>query len=218
MRADLRLTQDALGTGLLLGVCVLLGIGMMAITNFHSQPFIERNELALLKSNVIAVLQPGSFNNNVLEDRIDVVAPDWLGSKKAVTVYRARMNGQPVAAVLNIVAPDGYSGPIALTVGVDVNLKVVGVRVMQHNETPGLGDRIESKKSKWLMSFRGRGIKDTPDEMWRVKKDGGEFDQFTGATITPRAVVKAIHRCLVYVGRHEAAIFASDAPGRVKQG
>ena len=130
-----------------------------------------------------------------------------LGTQQAVPVYRAFRNGEPVAALLTPVAPNGYSGEIRLLVGIYADGRVAGVRVLGHKETPGLGDAIEIERSDWITSFAGRSLGNPPLEDWKVKRDGGVFDQFTGATITPRAVVQAVRKTLLYFERHRDELF-----------
>src|SRR5690606_38890243 len=144
---------------------------------------------------------------------ITINAPDALGSKEYVTVYRAYRQGAPVAALFMIVAPDGYSGSIKMLLGVWADGRVAGVRVLAHKETPGLGDKIELARADWILSFNGKSIGQPPLEGWAVKADGGVFDQFTGATITPRAVVGAVKRALLYFNTHREQLFASPATG-----
>ena len=126
-------------------------------------------------------------------------------------MYRARLRGEAVAVVLAPVAPGGYSGSIHLLVGIAPDGTLLGVRVTEHRETPGLGDAIEARKSDWIRRFTGRSLGDPPFERWRVRKDGGDFDQFTGATVTPRAVVGAVANVLVYFDRHRAELLAQPA-------
>ena len=141
---------------------------------------------------------------------VEVHDPASLGTDQPVTVYRARKDGRPIAVVLTAIAPDGYSGRIKLLIGILFDGTVVGVRVVSHHETPGLGDAIEVERSDWIIRFSGRSLRNPPAEHWKVKRDGGVFDQFTGATITPRAVVNAVHRALVYFSHHQEQLFAED--------
>jgi electron transport complex protein RnfG len=127
-----------------------------------------------------------------------------------VTVYRARLHGEPVALVIAAVAPDGYSGTIRLLVGINVDGSLSGVRVVAHRETPGLGDAIEEERSDWILGFTGKSLQNPPLQKWAVKKDGGAFDQLTGATITPRAVVKAVRQALLYYRDQKDALFAQN--------
>jgi len=121
------------------------------------------------------------------------------------------LNGKPVAVLATPVAPDGYSGSIKLLVGVYADGTLAGVRVLAHKETPGLGDAIEATRSDWILTFEGKSLNNPPPKAWAVKKDGGAFDQFTGATITPRAVVKAARQFLIYFQQHKEQLLANSA-------
>lgn len=153
---------------------------------------------AALQQNALfqQVIPADRYNNDLLKSCYLVNAPE-LG-KGTHRVYIATQGEQPVAAVLEATAPDGYSGAIQLLVGADFNGTVLGTRVTEHHETPGLGDKIELRISAWITHFAGKAIKGENDAQWAVKKDGGQFDQFTGATITPRAVVNAVKRAGLY--------------------
>jgi electron transport complex protein RnfG len=126
-----------------------------------------------------------------------------------VTIYRARKGGKPVAAILHTVAPDGYRGPIELLVAIDVSGRLIGVHVVRHNETPGLGDAFENRDIDWLPKFAGRSLDDPPQQRWAVRPDGGDFDAFTGATITPRAIVKAVRRALEFYRAKSSGLFTA---------
>jgi electron transport complex protein RnfG len=127
-----------------------------------------------------------------------------------VTVYRARMDGLPVAVMMIITAPDGYNGDIRLLAGIDAEGAVIGVRVISHKETPGLGDPIEIEKSDWILGFNKKSLRNPESNGWGVKRDDGQFDQFTGATISPRAVVKVMHNTLLYFDANKQMLF--DTP------
>ena len=159
----------------------------------------------------MALIPPSRYDNDLYSDTVSVVSPQLLGSRNTVPVYRARKDGKPVALVMEPVAPDGYSGAIRLLVAVAYDGTILGVRVLSHQETPGLGDNIEIGKSNWITSFNGHSLSNPDAKEWHVKKDGGIFDQFTGATITPRAVVKAVHNSLKYFSEHRDALFAQTA-------
>jgi electron transport complex protein RnfG len=131
-----------------------------------------------------------------------------------VTLYRAYRNGRPVAVLGTPVAPDGYSGSIRLLIGLYADGTLAGVRVLAHRETPGLGDFIEASRSDWILGFAGKSLHDPTASGWAVRKDGGVFDQFTGATITPRAVVKAVHRFLIYYEQQRERLFTPSASGQ----
>jgi len=140
-------------------------------------------------------------------DKDTILVTDELLGKGEMTVYRARKNNKPVAAIIQCVAPDGYSGKIRLLVAVKVDGSLAGVRVTDHLETPGLGDAIESQKSNWILIFNGKSLSDPTPDKWTVKRDSGEFDQITSATITSRAVVKASYRALQYFKLNQNLLF-----------
>lgn len=183
---------------------------MLALTNSRTLPQIECNREQALESSLLEVMPAERFDNVLLAD--SVVIQDPLLGRGAHTVYRARLNGDPAGVVMQATAPDGYGGAIRLLVGVDQNGVLTGVRMIPpHNETPGLGDAIDVRKSDWITRFTGLSLSNPAESGWAVKKDGGEFDAFTGATITPRAVVGAVYRSLQYVSREQEALFALPA-------
>ena len=185
----------------------VLGVVLVALANL-TRDRIARNEQAWLQQQLDALLAPGSYDNDPLTDTITVTSPQLLGTSQPVTVYRARRGGTPVAAVIRSVAPDGYRGPIELLVAIAQDDTLIGVQVIRHNETPGLGDAFEKREPQWLKRFRGSSLTNPPQQRWTVRKDGGEFDAFTGATITPRAIVKAVRRTLEYYAANRERIFA----------
>lgn len=168
---------------------------------------IEHNENAWLEAQLNALVPPELHDNDLLVDHIQVEAEE-LGSEQPVDVFRARRQGQPTALVIGSVAPDGYGGPIDLLVGIREDGELLGVRILAHHETPGIGDTFERAGSRWLDAFRGHSLANTPNAGWTVQKDGGEFMQFTSATITPRAITKGVQRTLEYYQRHRQALFA----------
>jgi Na+-translocating ferredoxin:NAD+ oxidoreductase subunit G len=172
---------------------------------------IAANEQAWIRQRLAALLAPATHDNDLLADSILVTAPDLLGSTQPVRIYRARRAGAPVAAVIRPIAPDGYRGPIELLVAIGQDGRLIGVQVIRHDETPGLGDAFESRDVHWLDGFRGRSLSDPPPPRWTVRRDGGEFDAFTGATITPRAIVKAVRNALEYYQRNSQRIFDQPA-------
>ena len=188
----------------------VVGAGLVAVTYTSTKDIIAEAQQAALEASLNQLVPANRYNNRIAEDTIEVVAPEWLGTDQPVTIYRARQNGQPVALFATPYAPDGYSGPIQLLIGVYVDGTLAGVRVLAHKETPGLGDTIEEKRSPWILAFAGKSLGNPPLDRWKVKKDGGIFDQYTGATITPRAVVKATRKFLEYVQSHQEQLFAGD--------
>lgn len=198
-------------SGLLLGGFAIVGALLVAFTfDRTEQPIADARRAALLRA-LHELVPPRMHDNDIFSDHIEVHDSLLLGSDEPVAVYRARRAGQPVAAVLAPVAPDGYTGNIHLLVAIDQAGKLLGVRVTQHRETPGLGDAIEAERSDWIRIFEGRSLRDPTAEKWKVKRDGGVFDQLTGATITPRAVVRAVRACLEYYAQHRETLFQPTA-------
>lgn len=183
------------------------GTALVAYTFKNTEQRIADNERTALLRTISDLIPAERYDNDVFHDTIEVRNRELLGSDKPVAVYRARKNGWPVAAILSPVAPDGYNGNIHLLVAVDLDGTLAGVRVLGHRETPGLGDAIEIERSGWIRGFSGRSLQNPPSEDWKVKRDGGVFDQFTGATITPRAVVKAVHKALLYFAAYKDRLF-----------
>ena len=202
---------------LVLGGFAVAGVTLVAVTHATMAERIEHNTRLAMQKKIEAILPAGEFDNQPLEDRIVVSDPDRLGATQT-RVYRVRREGQPVAVVLNPVVPDGYAGPIQLLVSVLRDGSLGGVRVLTHHETPGLGDQIEEAKSDWVLEFSGKSLENPGPEEWAVKRDGGEFDQFTGATITPRAIVAAVKNTLLYVKSQGERLYnepsVADAGGK----
>jgi len=188
---------------------LLAGVTAALITQTQqsTRERIRDNETEQMLRGLAEVLPDHGYDNKPHLDRIMADDPELLGSDEPQPIYRARKAGQPAAAALTVTAPGGYVGPIRLLVGIDLAGRVTGVRVIAHRETPGLGDRIDTKKSDWLSRFNGRSDTHPPAERWRVRRDGGDFDQITGATITSRAVVSAVHNAVRYFAKHREEIF-----------
>ncbi len=190
--------RQILLSGVFLWLFAVVGTTLVALTEFTTYDAIVENERQVLLRNLYALLPPDRLDNDIANDSIELAADPLLGTEAPSTLYRARKGGEPVAAIFNSIAPNGYSGKIHLLVGVYVDGSLAGVRVVKHAETPGLGDGIEIRKSDWIRGFDGRSLDNPGTDGWAVRRDGGEFDQFTGATITPRAVVAAVRRTLLY--------------------
>ncbi|MBU1364231.1 MAG: electron transport complex subunit RsxG [Gammaproteobacteria bacterium] len=171
---------------LLLGVVALIASGALAVVSDATGPAIAAAEAKDLRDSLSEVLPVGLADNDFLKDTVDLKKDG-----KTVTVYRARQ-GSEIKAALFKVAERGYGGDIQVLMAVDMAGRTLGVRVLKHTETPGLGDKIEAKKDDWVLAFNGKSLGDPAPDKWAVKKDNGVFDQFAGATITPRAVVKAV--------------------------
>lgn len=206
----LRLQADPLLlAAAVLGGFSVAGIGLVGLTQWLTAGQIAAAERQILLDSLGQLVPAGSYDNDLLGDTVTVDAPE-LGPEP-VLVYRARSGGQPVTAIFTTVAPDGYNGAIRLLVAVRVDGRLTGVRVVSHKETPGLGDGVEVQRSDWILQFDGKSLGDPPPERWKVRRDGGAFDQFTGATITPRAVVRAVRRTLEYFGEHRESLFANHS-------
>jgi electron transport complex protein RnfG len=158
------------------------------------------------------VLPADTHDNDLLADCIEIVDEELLGSHAPQRICRARKAGSPAGVVMRVTARGGYGGPLALLVGLYADGRISAVRVLAHRETPGIGDGVERRD--WISQFDGRALTDPPPEDWLVKRDGGSFDAMTGATITPRAVVRGVYNALLYFREHEQAIFAAPPAGR----
>lgn len=200
------LMQHMFRTALLLGLFAVIGTGLVALTFEQTKAPIANSQRQALLRSLHQLIPADLYDNNIYNDFITVTDP-LLGPIAHRRVFRARKAQQPVAVVLEATAPDGYKGNIFLLVAINNDGILLGVRVVEHTETPGLGDPIDIKRSNWITTFNGRSL-DNPDKTgWQVKKDGGVFDQFTGATITPRAVVNAIHKSLQFYQTHKTTLF-----------
>jgi electron transport complex protein RnfG len=194
-----------------LAVAAILAVGLVALVHDRAQPYIEATQRAERLKQLTAILGDVAYDNDPLTDTLRVRDPEYLGSHEPVLVHRVRLGGRPVAVLLNVVAPDGYTGALRLLVAIDTQGRLLGVRVLEHRETPGLGDFVEERRTDWIHGFDGRSLTDPPLARWQVRKDGGDFDQYTGATVTSRAVTHAVRDALTYVERHRADIFAPPA-------
>lgn len=184
---------------------VLAAILLLTLVYQASKQQIAASQQAALAARLDALL-PDGYDNTPVHD-VALLQDAALGSSEALPVYRARQDDQPLAAVLTVIAPQGYSGAIRLLVGVRYDGSIIGVRVSEHRETPGLGDDIDIARSDWINGFDGLSVDSLPASAWRVSKDGGRFDQFTGATITPRAVVAAVYLALNWYRDRRTDIF-----------
>ncbi|NPA72845.1 MAG: electron transport complex subunit RsxG [Gammaproteobacteria bacterium] len=194
------MTHSALKLSLFVFVCIVLLLGVRYVT----APYIAQAEKETLLNTFNQVLPDALYNNDPLSDTLEITDPEQLaalGAESPVTVYRARLDDQPAGIIFSAIAPNGYSGNIYMLIGVLPDGRISGVRVLKHKETPGLGDKIELYKNPWILEFNGRSLREDNEARWAVKKDGGDFDQFTGATITPRAVVGAVKRALQLINQ-----------------
>lgn len=203
------LAQSIRRSAIGLGLFAIVTGGTIALTHQLTedriQDQVERAEAAALYQ----IIPESDHDNDLLKDTITLPPGDRLAIDGPMTAWVARRDGEPTGLIFPAVAPDGYSGDIRLLVGVNLQGEILGVRVTSHRETPGLGDRVELKKSNWVLSFEGRSLGNPEPRNWNVKKNGGVFDQFTGATITPRAVVKAVQHTLIYFRKHRPEILSA---------
>lgn len=202
------LNKHILRVGLLLGLFAIVATTLVAFTEENTRDQIQENQRQALLDGINALIPHEQYDNAILTDTVTLPATKNLGTETPTRVFRARSKGEPVAAVFTVVALNGYSGKIKMLVGIYHNGTLAGVRVINHKETPGLGDKIDEKRSDWILQFEGLSLDKPISAKWKVKKDGGEFDQFTGATITPRAVVGAVKQSLEYFRAHRDALFA----------
>lgn len=204
------LVQHILRSGIVLSLFAVVGTALVALTYQGTRGAIAAAEREALARQLHSVISEADYNNQLLSDVVLVQSEDLLGTAKPLPAFRARKDNVPVALILNAVAPDGYNGDIKLLIGIRMDGSISGVRVLDHRETPGLGDAIETRRSNWIDGFTGKSLNDLTAKQWKVKRDGGQFDQFTGATITPRAVVKAVHKALLFFQENKDKLFGSN--------
>ncbi len=200
--------RTILFSGLLLGIFAMTGTALVGFTHHATADKIADNERLALLQKLNQILPTDKYDNDLLHTTIEIEEDNRLGQKKDSTIYIAKQNNSVSAMIFQVIAPKGYSGEIKMLVGVNIDGSLAGVRVVSHKETPGLGDAMETEKSDWVFGFNTKSLTDPDEKNWKVKRDGGVFDQFTGATITPRAVVQAVHLCLVYFDRHKKELVA----------
>lgn len=190
----------------------VLGTVLLVFTVMSTREPIAASEREAKKALLEQVLSADQHDNDLLLDTVAIPAGGDLGNRDETLAYRGRKGGQASAVILETTAPDGYSGDIKLLIGILADGEISGVRVLAHRETPGLGDYIEVQRSDWIKkNFDGQSLDKTKDAAWKVKKDGGSFDYMAGATITPRAVVKATYKALKYFAAHREELFAVSA-------
>jgi electron transport complex protein RnfG len=195
-------------TATLLMLFAVAGAALVGLTYIETAADIKHNEELTLLRKLNTIIPAAAYDNDLLADTIIIPPQPLLGTAEDTLVYRARKDDRNVAAIFSSIAPNGYNGPIQMLVGVYADGRLAGVRIVKHRETPGLGDAVELSHSKWILGFNNKSLTDPDTKHWKVKRDGGIFDQFTGATITPRAVVSAVHDALLYFDKNQAVLFA----------
>lgn len=206
-----RLTKAAVRTAVNMLFFAVIGTAVLAATFMLTHSRIAQSEEAEKLKLINQVVPSSLYDNDMVKDTLTLPANEQLGTEQDSIAYRGRLNGQPSVVVLEVTAPDGYSGKINMIVAISQAGAITGVRVVSHKETPGLGDYIEIAKNKWITLFDNATHTRYGEDAWRVRKDGGQFDYMAGATITPRAVVKAVHKALHYFEDNRAALFAATA-------
>lgn len=197
--------------GLTLAAIAAVCATLVAATHRLTTERIAANEQAWLEQSLLPALGSIDYDGSITAAMLVMEPPHDLPGNDPAIIYRAYSGGAPAAALFTVTAAGGYAGPIRILVGIDAIGTVTGVRILEHRETPGLGDGIEAPRSDWILQFDGRSLGNPPVTDWRLRVDGGEFDQLTGASVTPRAVVKAIRETLLYFDAHQAEIFDMPA-------
>ena len=194
-----------------LALVAVIGTALLAGVDRLTKARIAEQEKRAVLDQLGQLISPDLYNNELQQDLFSFQDDLYFPKGQTVIAYRARLNGKAVAVVLKMAAVNGYNGKINLLVGIYENGTLSGVRVTSHKETPGLGDAIEVERNDWILGFYGRALDNPPPDGWAVKRDGGEFDQFTGATVTPRAVVDAVRLALEFFAEHKSVLFESPA-------
>lgn len=202
------LGQSITKNSLILGAFAAATAALIALTFERTEARITAAEKKAAQKALFEIVPPERHDNDMLANTITIPTPqaNALGLQAPAQIHIAENNGELVAFIVPASAPDGYSGAIKMIVGVNADGSVAGVRILSHKETPGLGDKVDLNKSDWVLSFNGKSLQNPTPSKWRVKKDGGEFDQFTGATITPRAVVRQVQAVLQFIDENREAL------------
>lgn len=197
--------------GLLLAAFAVIATALIIGVQLLTEDKIARQQQQQVLRTLNQLIPPALHDNDLYQS-CRLLQDPALGSTKPQPLYRAWVNDEPTALAAEIVAPDGYSGAIRLLLAIQPNGEVLGVRTLRHQETPGLGDKIEIQKSDWIKSFAEKRVRGEDDNRWAVQRDSGMFDQFTGATITPRAVVSAVKRATLKLQQQADVLFNADLP------
>jgi len=199
--------KHASKTALTLIAFALVFTSLLAYVFNVTKAPIEKSEAEARMALFRQIVPENMHNNDLLKDTISIAPNALLGNRQPIIANRARVDNTPSAVILEALAHDGYAGDIKLLIAIRYDGSIAGVRVLTHKETPGLGDYIDIAKGKWIKLFDDESLQKTDDTKWLVKKDGGQFDYMAGATITPRAVVKAVHKALQYFSANKEALF-----------
>jgi len=200
------LLKNILASGLILGFFGILGALLVSGTEQQTRDIIIHNERMALLNQLYELVPQAEIDNDFLQHPLTLDAPEFLGISNT-TAYVGTQQDKLAAIVFEATIPNGYAGPILMLVAVDSKGTLRGVRIVSHSETPGLGDKVELERSDWVLGFNGKSLTNPDESQWKVRKDGGLFDQFTGATITPRAIVNSVRKTLLYFNKEHQAIF-----------
>ncbi|MEQ1589128.1 MAG: electron transport complex subunit RsxG [Gallionella sp.] len=209
--------KASMQTSLRLLMFTVVGTAALAFTFNITHDKIAASEEAEKLNLIKQIVPQEKFDNQIMQDTLSIAADPLLGNNNATTAYRGRLQSQPSVLVLEAIAPDGYSGKIRFIMALQYDGTISGVRVVKHKETPGLGDYIDAAKSYWIKGFNGISLTNRTDKDWKVKKDGGQFDYMTGATISPRAMIKAVHKASQYYAQHRDELFAQQTVAPSKE-
>ncbi len=197
--------------GLSLAFFALISVVLVAVTNHLTKDKIIENQAMLLMLALNEIVPTNRYDNDLANSKIILTSQD-TGFAKDTPVYLATLNDKPSTAIFEVTTLKGYSGAITMLVGINASDQTLsGVRIVKHKETPGLGDKMETRKTNWVLAFNGKSLNNPTMTGWQVKKDGGDFDQFTGATITPRAIVNAVKTTLIYAQNNMEDIFQAGS-------
>jgi electron transport complex protein RnfG len=214
MSGDGSATRQIGSSALTLAAIAAICTALVSLTHELTRERIADNRRAFLEESLRPVLAGIDYEGELSDSTMTLQPPHGLPGNDAATVYRVYADSRPLAALFVVTAMDGYAGPIRLLIGLRADGTVNRVRVLDHRETPGLGDRIEASKSDWIEIFRGRSLEDPPGARWEIERDGGAFDQMTGASITSRSVVRAVRRTLVFFAENRDTVFDPDDPSK----
>lgn len=205
------MSSSVIKSGVTLAAIAAICTALVAITWQLTHERIAENQQLMLERSLAPALAGLEFEGRISESMLLIPPPHELPGQDTAIVYRVFADQQPVAALFAVTARDGYAGPIRILVGISYAGEITGVQILEHRETPGLGDRIEARRSDWVYQFDGHSLGDPPLSGWALQRDGGQFDQLTGASVTPRAVIKAIRETLVYFAAHREELFTAPA-------
>jgi len=204
------ITKASIKNGAILALFALISTGLIALVHLMTKEKISEEIEAAMARRLNEIVDKDQYDNDVYHDCTLISGVDAIGPPKSTRVFRMRLKDENYGVFFTSIAPDGYAGKIKMVLGIYEDGTIAGVRVTEHQETPGLGDKIEIEKSDWIKQFDGKSLANLKTENWKVKKDGGTFDALTGATITPRAIVKAVHQAAVFYSKNKQTLYQSN--------